>query len=96
MIGPKRYELPWKHLEREGFLATARCHEVRVALSDERRQRYEAASARNQIRIASDNERKNDVVGELLRNSSRATLRCASWPHTLGEPSHAPHASDSS
>lgn len=36
------------------------------------------------------------VVGELLRNSSRATLRCAPWPHTLGEPSHAPHASDSS
>ena len=67
MIGPKRYELPWKQLERAGFLATARCHEVRVPLSDERRQRYEAATARNQIRIASDNERKNDVVGELLR-----------------------------
>lgn len=67
LIGPKRYELPWKHLEREGFLATARCHEVRVSLSDERRQRYEAATARSQIRIASDNERKSDVVGELLR-----------------------------
>ncbi|MEC9047568.1 MAG: DNA repair helicase XPB [Planctomycetota bacterium] len=67
LIGPKRYELPWKQLERAGFLATARCHEVRVPLSDERRQRYEAATARNQIRIASDNERKNDVVSQLLR-----------------------------
>jgi len=67
LIGPKRYELPWKHLEQQGFLAVARCHEVRVALGEERRQRYEAATARNQIRIASDNERKHDVVGELLR-----------------------------
>ena len=67
LIGPKRYELPWKHLEQRGFLAVARCHEVRVPLNDERRQRYEAASARSQIRIASDNERKLDVVGHLLR-----------------------------
>ncbi|MAD34456.1 MAG: helicase [Planctomycetes bacterium] len=67
LIGPKRYELPWKHLERAGFLAVARCFEVRVALGVERRQRYDRATARSQIRIASDNERKNDVVGRLLR-----------------------------
>jgi DNA excision repair protein ERCC-3 len=67
LIGPKRYELPWKHLEQQGFLAVARCHEVRVPLGDERRQRYDAATARNQIRIAADNERKHDVVGRLLR-----------------------------
>lgn len=67
LIGPKRYELPWKHLEKQGYLAVANCHEVRVPLGEERRQRYDAATARNQIRIASDNERKNDVVGRLLR-----------------------------
>ncbi|MGC6486607.1 MAG: DNA repair helicase XPB [Planctomycetota bacterium] len=67
LIGPKRYELPWKELERRGFLAVARCHEVRVPLGEERRQRYERASARSQIRVASDNERKLDVVGSLLR-----------------------------
>ena len=71
LIGPKRYELPWKHLEQRGFLAAARCHEVRVPLNDERRQRYEAAGARSQIRIASDNERKLDVVGELLRQHGK-------------------------
>jgi len=67
LIGPKRYELPWKHLERQGFLAAARCYEVRVAMSGERAERYQSASARNQIRIAADNEQKHNVVGHLLR-----------------------------
>jgi DNA excision repair protein ERCC-3 len=67
LIGPKRYEVPWKQLEARGFLAEALCHEVRVPLGDARRDRYAAASARSQIRIAADNERKGDVVGALLR-----------------------------
>ena len=67
LIGPKRYELPWKQLERQGFLAVARCYEVRTPLGEARAQRYVAAGARSQIRIAADNERKEDVVGALLR-----------------------------
>jgi DNA excision repair protein ERCC-3 len=67
LIGPKRYEVPWKHLEARGFLAEAQCHEVRVPMGEERAARYAAASARSQIRIAADNERKDDVVGALLR-----------------------------
>ena len=67
LIGPKRYDLPWKQLEREGFLATARCFEVRVPLVGERAQRHARAGARQQFRIASENERKLEVVGALLR-----------------------------
>ena len=67
LIGPKRYELPWKHLEGMGFLAVARCFEVRVPLGEERASRYKDATARNQIRIAADNEQKADVVGQLLQ-----------------------------
>ncbi|MCB9887231.1 MAG: DEAD/DEAH box helicase [Planctomycetes bacterium] len=67
LIGPKRFEVPWKHLEAQGFLAEAQCHEVRVPLGEARSDRYAAASARTQIRIAADNERKEDVVGALLR-----------------------------
>lgn len=67
LIGPKRYELPWKQLEQQGFLAEASCYEVRIELGEERSQRYRTATARSQIRIAADNERKADVVGELLR-----------------------------
>ena len=67
LIGPKRYELPWKQLERQGFLAPARCVEVRVPLAAARGARYAAAGARQQIRIAADNEQKDDVVGALLQ-----------------------------
>ena len=70
LIGPKRYELPWKHLEGMGFLAVASCYEVRVPLGEERAQRYANATARNQIRIAADNEQKADVVGQLLQQHS--------------------------
>ncbi|MBL9079574.1 MAG: DEAD/DEAH box helicase [Planctomycetes bacterium] len=66
LIGPKRYELPWKQLERQGFLAPAQCSEVRVAMSEARAQRYANAGARQQIRIAADNERKLEVLGALL------------------------------
>jgi DNA excision repair protein ERCC-3 len=67
LIGPKRYEVPWKLLERRGFLAVARCYEVRVPLAAEAAQSYLAAGARTQIRIAADNLRKLDVVGALLQ-----------------------------
>jgi len=67
LIGPKRYELPWKLLERQGFLAVALCQEVRTPLGAARAARYNAAGARSQIRIAADNERKEDVLGALLR-----------------------------
>jgi DNA excision repair protein ERCC-3 len=67
LIGPKRYELPWKQLERQGYLAPARCVEVRIALAEARAARYATATARNQIRIAADNEQKQAVVGALLR-----------------------------
>lgn len=70
LIGPKRYELPWKQLERAGFLAPALCHEVRVPLGTERATRYAAAAPRAQIRIAADNEQKVDVVGALLARHS--------------------------
>ncbi|MEM7203201.1 MAG: DNA repair helicase XPB [Planctomycetota bacterium] len=67
LIGPKRYDVPWRELERDGFLAPARCVEVRVPFSDERRALYAAAGARQQYRLASVNERKTDVVGDLLQ-----------------------------
>lgn len=66
LIGPKRYELPWKQLERQGYLAPANCIEVRVPLAEARGERYAQAGARAQIRIAADNEQKLDVCGALL------------------------------
>lgn len=66
LIGPKRYEVPWRVLERQGFIAAARCVELRVPLLPERKRDYEAADARKKFRIASENVRKEDVAAALL------------------------------
>ena len=66
LIGPKRYDLPWKDLEKEGWIATARCTEVRIPLPEEERIRYAVADQRAKFRIASTNPRKLDLVGALL------------------------------
>ena len=67
LIGPKRFELPWRDLERAGWLATARCVELRVPFAAARRERYATAGARAKLKIAAENERKLDVVGRLLK-----------------------------
>jgi DNA excision repair protein ERCC-3 len=66
LIGPKRYEVPWKQLEQQGWLAAARCIEVRVPMAAGRRQRYQAAARREQFALAAQSERKVDVVAALL------------------------------
>jgi DNA excision repair protein ERCC-3 len=66
LIGPKRYDVPWKVLEDKGFIAPARCTEVRVALDAALRPAYAAASARNKFRVASENPAKIRVVQQLI------------------------------
>ena len=66
LVGPKRYDLPWKELERQGWIAAARCVEVRVPLSDPDRLRYVQAGGRSKFAIAAQNPRKGAVLDELL------------------------------
>jgi DNA excision repair protein ERCC-3 len=66
LIGPKRYDVPWKVLEQQGWIATAECAEVRVALPEELRMSYALASGRDKFRIASENPAKLTVLDELL------------------------------
>lgn len=66
LVGPKRYDLPWQYLEKRGFVAEARCHEVRVPLSRKERARYENASEMEKFRLASENPKKVKVVRDLL------------------------------
>ncbi len=67
LIGPKRYDVPWKELERQGYIAQASCTEVRVPLLDEQqRVRYATADRREKFRIASENPRKMDTLKRLL------------------------------
>lgn len=74
LIGPKRFDLPWKALEEQGWIATARCIEVRVPLSPEDRQRYLEASARTQSAIAARNARKIQALDEILKRHADAQV----------------------
>jgi DNA excision repair protein ERCC-3 len=66
LIGPKKAEVPWKELEGQGWIATARCTEVRVAMPDDLRMPYAVAEARDKFRIASENPAKAEVVRRIL------------------------------
>lgn len=71
LIGPKKYDVPWKVLERQGFIATAECHEVRVPLADESRLAYAVADDRGKFRIASENPAKIALVKALIQQHSQ-------------------------
>jgi DNA excision repair protein ERCC-3 len=66
LIGPKRYDAPWKDLERRGYIAAVECHELRVPIDEDLRVEYLAASKRLRFRLASENPLKTDVVRALL------------------------------
>ena len=68
LIGPKKYDVPWKDLERKGFIAEAFCCEIRVALPEEESVRYAVAETRGKHRIAAENPRKLEIVRELIAN----------------------------
>ena len=66
LVGPKRYDLPWKMLERDGFIAEAHCHEVRVPFINGDAETYEMSNAQTQFRFASTNTNKMPAIRELV------------------------------
>lgn len=66
LIGPKRFDMPWKVLEGQGFIATATCTEVRVPLDPSAKEAYVAAGARAKFRVASENPAKIRAVELIL------------------------------
>jgi DNA excision repair protein ERCC-3 len=66
LIGPKRYDVPWKVLETQGFIAQATCVEVRVPLEPTLKTTYASADARGKFRVASENPAKTAVVRQLI------------------------------
>ena len=75
LIGPKRYDAPWKELEMAGYIATAECVEVRTTLTEDERMMYATAETRERYRIAACSEGKLAVVDKLLaQHSGQQTL----------------------
>jgi DNA excision repair protein ERCC-3 len=66
LIGPKKYDVPWKVLEKQGWIAQALCTEVRVRLPEDERYRYAIADKRTKFRISSTNPVKVSICKELI------------------------------
>jgi DNA excision repair protein ERCC-3 len=67
LIGPKKYDVPWRVLEKQGWIAQAICHEVRVPLDDDDRFRYAISDKRAKFRIASTNRNKDTLCERLIK-----------------------------
>lgn len=67
LIGPKWYDLAWRALESEGFIASAKCYEIRVGMSGEDQLRYEHSEMKSKFRLASENKQKETVIKQLLQ-----------------------------
>ncbi|MGB9690661.1 MAG: DNA repair helicase XPB [Candidatus Sumerlaeaceae bacterium] len=66
LIGPKRFDKPWKELEQQGWIAKARCMEIRVPMQPEKRIEYARAELRSKYRLAMENPDKIPVLLRLL------------------------------
>ncbi|MBA3429282.1 MAG: DEAD/DEAH box helicase, partial [Actinobacteria bacterium] len=67
LIGPKRYDAPWKDIESQGYIAPADCVEVRVTLTDHERLLTATAEAEERYKLASTAKSKSRVVEALVR-----------------------------
>jgi DNA excision repair protein ERCC-3 len=66
LIGPKRYDAPWKDIEAQGWIAPADCTEVRVTLTDVERMAYATAEPEERYRVAATAHTKLPVVRALV------------------------------
>lgn len=66
LIGPKKYDVPWKEMEKQGWIAKAACTEIRIPLPEQMRMSYALADARTKFRMASENPAKIDQVQAIL------------------------------
>ena len=75
LIGPKRYDAPWRDIESQGYIAPADCIEVRVSLDDGERMAYATAEPEDRYRLAASAPAKPAVVDELVaRHAEEPTL----------------------
>ena len=86
LIGPKRYDAPWKELEMAGYIATAECVEVRTTLGDDERLTYATAETRERYRLAACSKAKLGVVDKLLaKHAGQQTLIIGAYVDQLEE-----------
>jgi DNA excision repair protein ERCC-3 len=86
LIGPKRYDAPWKDIEAQGWIAPAECVEVRVTLTDNERMMYATAEPDERYRVCSTAHSKIAVVKSILsRHPKEPTLVIGAYLDQLEE-----------
>jgi DNA excision repair protein ERCC-3 len=86
LIGPKRYDAPWRDIEQQGWIAPAECVEVRVTLTDAERMGYAVADAEERYRTASTARTKLNVVKAVLdRHPGEPALVIGAYLQQLDE-----------
>ncbi|HEX4722459.1 MAG TPA: DNA repair helicase XPB [Pseudonocardiaceae bacterium] len=94
LIGPKRYDVPWRDIEAQGWIAPAECVEVRVTMTEAERLTYAVAEPEERYRICSTAHTKLPVVRSILdRHEGEPTLVIGAYLdqlHELGEALDAP------
>ncbi|MBN6034925.1 DNA repair helicase XPB [Amycolatopsis sp. 195334CR] len=75
LIGPKRYDVPWRDIEAQGWIAPAECVEVRVTLTDNERLLYATAEPEERYKIAATADTKTPVIKSIVdRHRGEPTL----------------------
>ncbi|WP_127131127.1 DNA repair helicase XPB [Georgenia sp. SYP-B2076] len=86
LIGPKRYDAPWKDIEAQGYIAPAECVEVRLTMPDHDRMVYATAEPEDRYRLASSAPGKVRVVEQILaRHAGEQTLVIGQYLDQLEE-----------
>ncbi|PRX50279.1 DNA excision repair protein ERCC-3 [Prauserella shujinwangii] len=86
LIGPKRYDVPWRDIEAQGWIAPAECVEVRVTLTDNERITYATAEAEERYRIAATAGTKTPVIKSIVeKHAGEPTLIIGAYLEQLDE-----------
>ncbi|MBF6187109.1 MULTISPECIES: DNA repair helicase XPB [Nocardia] len=86
LIGPKRYDAPWKDIEAQGWIAPAECIEVRVTLTDAERMAYATAEPEERYKLCSTARTKIPVVESILaKHPDAPTLVIGAYLEQLEE-----------
>jgi DNA excision repair protein ERCC-3 len=75
LIGPKRFDAPWKEIEAQGYIAPAACYEVRIDLPVDEHFEYAIANQEDRYRLAASSMSKIRVIKKLLaKHAGEPTL----------------------
>ncbi len=90
LIGPKRFDAPWKDIEAQGYIAPAKCFEIRISLPDEERMNYAISDADARFRIAATAKAKLPMLRKLLdKHPAEPTLIIGQYLDQIEEVSQA-------